>query len=739
MSKYFTISILALLSLFSAAAQDIKMVPGAGLQVKNTSAGFISHTKQLNGGAYEDFSTAAKVHTMEKGNPAVPVHSASLIVPNTGGVSLSVSYDGFEEFDNIEVLPSKGSLKRNVAPAAIPYEFGAAYQQDAFYPGNLAVASDPYILRDKRGVTVSFYPYQYNPVSKKLRVYRNITASIAINPQVDGINEKNTGSAKPVEAFNDIYGNFFLNSAQYMPLSESGEMLIITPQAYLEALEPLVNWKRKKGIRTTVATLAQTGSTDTSIKNYIQNFYAANPGMAYVLLVGDHDDLPSHTYGLSGSEELWSDSYYGQLEGSDFFPEALVGRFSGTVANVATMVARTLEYETSPLAGDWVTHAMGIGSNEGYEYGDDGQADWEHLRGIGDLLLNNGYTHIYEFYESSQGLNDADGDPTANMIADAINNGAGLVNYTGHGSQNMFSTGYFSDTHVNQLRNNGKYPFVVSVACNNGTFTSGTSLCEAFMNVRFDNLPAGAIAAAGSSILMAWAEPMQTQDEMTELIIGSQPDNKKTTLGGLFYNGQLSMLEAYSMSQTAIVVMQTWILFGDPSVVFRSSEATPLIAQHVPQLSYMANTVAVHCATEGAIVAITQNGVILGTGVVTGGVAHITLNDFVNSTDVLNVTVTQQNFIPYQGTIALEALGTDNFSAGKVYLYPNPASDFIKVSTGTAAVDLEIRDSTGKLIHTALNAEGGMHTINTSGFASGIYLLTIMKGEVKVVTKFVVK
>ena len=43
---------------------------------------------------------------------------------------------------------------------------------------------------------------------------------------------------------------------------------------------------------------------------------------------------------------------------------------------------------------------------------------------------------------------------------------------------NTCITGNYNSTHINNSSNNGKYPFVISVACNNGTFTTGTCISE---------------------------------------------------------------------------------------------------------------------------------------------------------------------------------------------------------------------------------------------------------------------
>ena len=82
------------------------------------------------------------------------------------------------EYENIEISPSKGNLKRNINPSDVPFTFGEIYNKNKFFPGNLVFLGDVFNLRNTRGVTISFSPYQYNPVTKVIRVYKNIKAKI---------------------------------------------------------------------------------------------------------------------------------------------------------------------------------------------------------------------------------------------------------------------------------------------------------------------------------------------------------------------------------------------------------------------------------------------------------------------------------------------------------------------------------------------------------------------------------
>jgi len=743
MTKKYALFGLILLFSLKLTAQEMKLVSAnpSQLVIKNTTPAYVPSQKIVAGNAYEDFKALDAVLMLDKDAPELPMVSESLQIPNTGNVSISVSYDSYAEFSNVNILPSKGSLKRNVNPADVPFHFGAAYNNNAFFPGELAKAGSPYVFRNTRGITVTYYPYQYNPVTRQLRIYKNITVTVSTNAAETGINEKLTANSEKSTVFESMYRNHYLNATAYTPLADDGEMLVIAPQAYISALQPFINWKNEKGIKVTVATLAETGTTPASIQNYIKNTYLANMNLVYVQLVGDHQNLPAHTYGMSGSEELWSDSYYGQMDGTDLYPELLVGRFSGTVSEVQTMVGRTLEYETNPLAGEWMTNALGIGSDEGDGYGDDGEPDWQHLRNIGQKLTDYGYNNVYEFFDGSHGENDADGSPSATSISAAVNAGVGLFNYTGHGWNEGVSTGNYTNSAVNNLTNNGKYPFVVSVACNNGTFTAGTSLCEVFLNSVNSGTPAGAIASCGSSILMAWAEPMQTQDEMAELIIRSNSENIKTSLGGLFYNGQVSMLETYNQSNTAQEVMQTWVFFGDASTIFRDRATTDILATHAPAISLAGGDLAIASETEGALVSIVQDNIILTTGMIYEGQLAATI-PVLTSESVLKVTLTKPNMKPYRGEVNVTTLGLSGFES-RFAIYPNPASDNLHIlnkGNGIESASVQITDLNGRILWSVQKAAlTGDYVIPVGSLSQGVYLLGITADGHRKIHKFIVE
>lgn len=678
----------------------------------------------VNGQPAKGIMADGGVPLLRKGDPELPSFSLSVPVNATGAIQVNVLYGAYDEYPGIELAPSKGSLKRDVNPATVAFEYGASYSRNAFFPVDATMFGKPYIIRDARYVAVRAFPFQYNPVTKVLRVYHSMTINVISDPNQPGANEL-TEAAQRNGGGND--------QLLYTPVGEDGgRMLIIGPALYEPSMQPLIDWKKQKGIETEYVTIESIGNTETNIYNYVDNYYSMFPALNFLLIAGDHQQVVSYDAGNSGSEIKWSDSEYGQLSGADKYPEIFVGRFSAqTTSELEVMVTRTLEYEKTPDMGSWYNSYIGIGSNQGAGYGDDGEADWEHMRNIGQQYMTyGGYATMYEFYDGSQGGNDASGNPNAAMVTTAVNTGAGQFYYCGHGAQNVCVTSNFGSTDVWAATNNNMYPFVVSVACNNGTFISGTCLTEDFLLANNTNGPTGAIAACGSSILMAWAEPMEVQDEMAYLLTETYPNNVKRTLGGMFYNGGMSMLDAYGNSSTAEEVMETWIMFGDPSVMIRTQTPTSLTVTHPVSQTVGATTMLVSSPTEGALVCITENNVILGTGYISGG--SVTINLPPATPGTLLITVTAFNKTPYQAFIPVGPTGiAQNGGASNMNVFPNPANNFVNVDYFTnsdSPVSIEVVNVLGEVMYSAQQQQqaGQQHTrINTENIADGVYFLRI--------------
>ncbi len=597
----------------------------------------------INGDTYFVPVIPDGVPMLEAKAPEVQKLHASLRIGNEVQYSYELVSSASIEIQSVKIAPSKGNLTRDINPSSLPFEFGKVYQTDFNFPGNLVSLSNPYIIRELRGLAVHFYPIQYNPVSETLTIYTEIKVRLIqanenpVNPLLG-----NKTMNKQTHDFEAIYSRHFINypDSKYTQVSEEGDMLIICHPDFWEVMQPFVSWKIQKGMKTTMVDVTQIGN-QVAIKNYVQDFYDEN-NLSYLLLVGDAQFVPTITL-TSGH----SDNAYGYLAGNDSYPEVFVGRFSAeSVADAQTMVQRVIDYELNPVVANHFEHVQGIASQEGP--GDDGEYDFEHIRIMQDKMLLYHYTSASEFFEGSQGGLDAAGHPTAAMVGNQINTGVGAILYTGHGSNTTFSTSGFSNANVNNLTNTGKLPFIWSVACVNGNFVGNTCFGEAWTRARINSEPIGAIATLMSTINQSWNPPMAGQDEMVDILVESFANNIKRSFGGISMHGCMHMNDAYG--NQGYPMTDTWTCFGDPSVMVRTATPLSMTANH-PAVAFIGtSTFAVNVNVDGALVAITQGNEILGTALVQNGIAMVSF-PALNSVGTFTVTITAYNYVPYVGNV----------------------------------------------------------------------------------------
>jgi len=583
------------------------------------------------------------------GAPDLAKLTASVIIPDREKMNVEVVYSNYKDFTNIEVAPSKGNLYRNIDPANVPFNYGKAYSEDKFFPENIVELRNPYIIRDYRGQTVVVYPFQYNAVTKTLRVYSDIEVKVYSTGE-QGINplDRKGNLTKVNSEFNKIYNRQFLNAGntRYTPLDEQGKMLIISYGQFMNAMQPLVDWKNQEGISTEIVNVSTIGSTATAIKNYIANYYNTND-LAFVLLVGDGPQIPTNTGGNLGGP---SDNAYGYIVGNDHYPDLFVGRFSAeNVQQVETQVAKVINYEKNPVTtSDWFSTGIGIGSDQGP--GEDNEYDYQHIRNIRTKLMGYNYTAVAELYDGSQGGEDAPGSPTPAMVTTNVNAGASIINYTGHGSETSWGTTGFSNSNVTALANDNMLPFIWSVACVNGDFVNGTCFAEAWLRATHNGQPSGALATLMSTINQSWNPPMEGSDEFNDILTETYTNNIKRTFGGISMNGCMGMNDAFGADGNEMT--DTWNLFGDPSVMVRTAMPQAITASHMPTIFLGASEFSINADAEGGLVALTINNQVIATGNITGGIANLTF-DALSAIDTLHLVITAYNHLPYIADIPI--------------------------------------------------------------------------------------
>ena len=513
---------------------------------------------RVDGVEYTSITMPGEVNGMVKGSPSLPQVSRSVMIPGMAGVDVSMLSGDFYEIRDIDIAPSKGTLLRTIEPASVPHTFGKPYAQDAFWPATTATVGEPYILRSKRGVTVTVNPVQYNPVTRTLRVYRNMTVAVdnvgmGRRNLLPVANKHDGGSA-----FHTIYSNQFVNYHRDLrgaPITEEGSMLIIAADQFVPNMGPFVDHKNSIGISTSLVPLSDVGSSWSQIHDYIGTVYNSSD-LTYVLLVGDASHIPAST-----SAGGLSDPNYSKQAGADNYPDLLIGRFSArNAADVDTQVERTITYE----AEQWTTreeyfNAAGASSNQGP--GDNGEYDQEHMTLIGQVYMD---------WVATEWTQESDPSGSVSNFINKWNAGLGHIQYTGHGWQQGWSNGAaVGNNDVNNLTNTSMLPYIVTVGCVVGEYNTGDCFSEVTQWATHNGQPTGAIAHYGSTINQYWDEPMKGQDAMVELIASET----YFSMGALCFMGSIEMMDAYGTS--GVDMFDTWHIFGDPSVIISGTAQPP--------------------------------------------------------------------------------------------------------------------------------------------------------------------
>lgn len=618
-------------------------------------SGFYTNRVETPNGIQNVISVPKMAANLIAGTPDLPQFPIPAIIGDRAEMQVSVIDAQYTDF-NMEVAPSKGNISRQVNPNDVPYTYGAMYSQDAFYPVAQAYLEAPYISRDFRGQNIMVTPFAYNPMTKTLRVYTNMT--IAMNKVSDnGENQKVSRKSNNIKIdpeMKQAYSRRFINFGQtrYTFTEDRGNMLVICPEQYMEAMQPLVDWKNQSGRPCTMVSVTEAGGNNANnIKTYIQDMYDKD-GVEFILLVGDYADITPHS--MNGG---CSDNWLAMLEGNDYYLEAFVGRFSvESVQDVETHVNKVLYYERD-MAEDvtWVDKGLGIGyigAGSGH-YGED---DYRHIDFIRDTLEHYTYEHVTELHGGGGGA-------STSSISSTINEGVSIINYCNHGSETSWGVANYSTSNVNQLTNDNMLPFVWSVACLNGKFNhSQPCFAEAWLRATDNStgVPTGAIGGMFSWISQPWIPPMYGQDEMVDILTEwHSADQFNHTFGGASMNGNDYILDAAASDNGD--THNTWILFGDPSLLVRTDNPVSMnVAASPSTLLIGMSELNVSADTEFGIATLSriENGTVevISSAYVEGGVANISFEPLDN---VGNLTLTVIGFNKVTEIMDIEVIPAD--------------------------------------------------------------------------------
>ncbi len=338
-------------------------------------------------------------------------------------------------------------------------------------------------------------------------------------------------------------------------------LLIVYNPVFSAGVEELAAFKRSLGFEVEAVSTAVSGSSREQIRDYIRDRYGSDETRPdFVLLVGDTVYVPAWV--TTSPYNPYSDLYYGCMDdGDDWLPEIPVGRYS--VANAAEfdrLLDKQRRYE-SGLAGEWVKKAAFMASDDHYAVSEGTHdyviSQWLDPRGFACDRL---YVHSYG--------------ATTSQVSAAIEDGRGLLVYSGHGIATAWVDGpVFQEADVRALANEVP-PLVFSFACLTGAFGESECLMETWIRNS-----GGAALSFGSSVYTYWDE----DDFLEKALFASFFDEGEYYVGRAVVRAKERFLASYGASEGQLTrsYFEQYNLFGDPSLFMRVELGPDLDAREV--------------------------------------------------------------------------------------------------------------------------------------------------------------
>ena len=608
----------------------------------------------------------------EIGSPELPSLNKLISVPNDAEINIEIINKEskkvkLSEFGiNQYILPRQPSISKGATADEIVFHINnKIYKEDRFFQDNIVSTELLGKMREVQLARIIISPFSYNPQKQELE----IITSLEIKVSFTNASEENNQMFYSAE-FEHLYKkciNYLPPSPEDIITTYPVKYVIISDPLFQTPLQPLIEWKTKKGFHVVESYTndPNVGTTTASIKSYVQGLYdnatVNDPAPTYLLLVGDVSQIPSFS-GNSGSHI--SDLYYCEFDGGgDFYPEMYYGRFSAnTVDEVEHQVEKTLTHEkylfSDPNFLDDIVLVAGVDANYAPTYGN-GQINYATDNYFN--IAHNLTIHNY-LYGSGTPITSDMAQASASIISN-VSEGTGLANYTAHCGSNGWGDPSFNTGDVASLQNYDEYGLVISNCCLPNKFDEPVCFGEALL--RADNK--GALGHIGASNNTYWDEDYWWSVGNTSNI-SANPTYSGTGLGAydcwmhengehqndwfitqaqILHAGNLAVTEAGGAEQ---YYWEIYHLMGDPSLMPYVGIPTSLNVSHNAILPTGASSFVVN-SEENSYVALSMNGILLDAQLCdASGVVNLNFSPISNVGNI-DIVVTKQFKQPYISTI----------------------------------------------------------------------------------------
>ena len=469
-------------------------------------------------------------HSVVPGEPDVPVRWDSFALPE-GCASFTVSVLESACVDvPLRLSPARapqpeGKESPAVVPDIAPYE--------GWFPREVVETGEVRVYRGRSVAEVGVYPVRYDWKNGVVRACSKIVYRVTFGE--GGLRSAPEGRIAPDDSFLDnttLNGN--VGAAGYEMFRSAGDTgsagkdyLILSTPEFEEAVRRLADWKRTLGFG--VHTRLRGDWTPERIKSAVKEVYRSAPSLYYLLIVGDHDDVPAedmartivNNKGYAFDYRYVTDYYYGCVDGEgDVLADLYRGRLPvSTAMEAVTVVDKIIRYERNPVR-DAAFYDMGLHYayfEDCFPDGTDGPGDGiedkrftltsEEVR---NYMLSKGKTvnRVYFAYDYNYSETDNYPPPTfwnkgefawgdsipvelqrpyfawdgdSADIVRYIDEGAFYVLYRGHGTDSTWVQPHFTGDNILSLANGDRLPVVFSINCETGSFQEDDCFAEVFL------------------------------------------------------------------------------------------------------------------------------------------------------------------------------------------------------------------------------------------------------------------
>lgn len=647
--------------------------------------------KKQDRGVYDYIQIKNMPSIQEIGKPSLPVYKCSFAIPEGAKFSFKVLEQKFVFIDNVDVHPAlrpheegkysdiDSIYKANGWDVEPELEFDKKiYEKNAFYPGDLAMVSDVSVFRNTHLAEVRLCPVQYNPVTKKLKVYTKLKVKVEFTGGVyrSGLKNQSENIVKRIA----VNGLDHTRRIQTRFDDDKADVLIITTPKFISPVNDLVQWQKQKGYDVLVESKS---FWDTSaVRKAVKDYWDDNDSPEYVLIVGDYEDVPCDSVVISGFT-IHTDLPYFCLQGNtDHFAEMANGRISvSTEAEARQFINKIIKYETDPTeSSDFYQNVMvcsqfeDMANNKANDTADKRftHTAWE----IKNHLKDQGYTATHIADVENDEVNplyfNADkysfGEPVPeelrrpncnwNAVPDdirtEIDKGKLILLHRDHGTEKGWVVPRFYAEHAEGLDNGDMTPVIFSLNCLTGKFKHPVVFAEAL--TRRDDGAVGVVAASRESFSgyndafahglfdAIWPGTIMKSPKNENPV--AEPHDPIYTMGDVKLHGHQRMKLCWG---SIIPSFRFFHWFGDPTMEIWTAKPEKLNARHYNLIRPDATSFSLNGMNiEKGFATLYSKGSkkLVGRIEVNGSSAEIPVNENLTENDTLILTVRSHNYKP---------------------------------------------------------------------------------------------